>query len=377
MISQKHKKILIATGLFPPEVGGPATYSKLLLEELPKHGFEVSVVPFRITRRFPKIIRHIAYFFVILRRGKNADIIFAQDPVSVGLPALCAARVLKKRFLLKVVGDYAWEQGVGRFGVTESLDVFSKKKSRHTLVRFLQRVERYVARHAEQVIVPSEYLKRIVGNWGVNEKKIVVVYNGFRVQTLETNKETLRGLLSFQGTLIMSAGRLVPWKGFETLIELTQRLAHRFPDIKLIIAGEGPEEAALKRSIQKLGLESRVVLMGVLSKDVLSRYLSAADIFVLNTFYEGFSHQLLEVMAVGTPIVTTNVGGNPELITNAKDGLVVDYNDKKALEKAIVSVLEDAELRKKLSENAKRKVTHFSEEKMLNELTHILKNYVE
>ena len=99
------KKILIATGIYPPDMGGPATYSKLLADELPKRGIEVRVLTFGAVRHLPKVIRHLAYFFKTLSQGREVDIIYAQDPVSVGLPALWAARLLGKRFLLRLGGD--------------------------------------------------------------------------------------------------------------------------------------------------------------------------------------------------------------------------------------------------------------------------------
>ncbi|NOY35824.1 MAG: glycosyltransferase family 4 protein, partial [bacterium] len=103
-------RILICTGIYPPDIGGPATYSKLLFDELSKRGVEVEVLSFGDVRRLPKIIRHLVYFLKTLKRARGADIVFAQDPVSVGLPAAIAAKILQKRFILKVVGDYAWEQ---------------------------------------------------------------------------------------------------------------------------------------------------------------------------------------------------------------------------------------------------------------------------
>jgi len=90
----RNMKILIATGVYPPESGGPATYSKFLNDNLPGKGFEVEVYPFREVRKYPKIIRHIAYFLEALRKAKGKDIIYAQDPVSVGLPAFLASAPL-------------------------------------------------------------------------------------------------------------------------------------------------------------------------------------------------------------------------------------------------------------------------------------------
>src|SRR6185436_880397 len=103
-------RILVATGLYPPESGGPATYSKFLVEKLPALGVEVSVLPFSRVRYLPKLVRHVAYFFACASLAREADIVYAQDTVSVGLPAALAAFVARKKFMVRVPGDYAWEQ---------------------------------------------------------------------------------------------------------------------------------------------------------------------------------------------------------------------------------------------------------------------------
>lgn len=371
---KNNKKILIATGLYPPDVGGPATYSKFLFDELPKHGFEVVVVSYGEVRNLPKIIRHALYFFKIIKKGRYVDYIFAQDPVSVGLPAFLAARVLRKRFLLKVVGDYAWEQYIRGKKNTETLvsPVAFQQEKYGLLTEMRRKTEHLVARGAEKIIVPSVYLKGIVASWGIDEKKISVVYNSVRKVEGGGNKKTLRGLLQFKGTLAISAGRLVPWKGFQALITIVPRLVKRFPDFKLLIIGSGPEIKKLENLIAQYNLEEKVVLTGPLAQDVLLRYIKAADIFILNTFYEGLSHMLLEVMAVGTPIVTTSVGGNPELLQNKKHALLVPYNDKKALEKAILGILHDRGLADKMVAEAQKRVEEFSEQKMIAETIKIL-----
>ena len=174
-------KILIATGIYPPSVGGPATYSKMLHDELPLKGIEVEIFSFDEVRHLPKGISHIVYFAKAFSRARGCDIVYAQDPVSVGLPAFFASLFFHKRFFLKVVGDYAWEQGMQRFGVTDLLDEFSKRPSSNYSfpVRFLRGIESFVALRAEKIIVPSKYLKRIVSRWGPLEEKISVIYNAF------------------------------------------------------------------------------------------------------------------------------------------------------------------------------------------------------
>src|SRR3989338_3672222 len=120
--------ILICTGIFPPESGGPATYTAILADALSKRVHSVSVVTYGerpLSRRysFPvtmvkrsifKPLHYFRYFRAARKNGAEADVIYAQDPVSAGYPASLAARSLKKPFVLRVPGDYSWEQAYGR-----------------------------------------------------------------------------------------------------------------------------------------------------------------------------------------------------------------------------------------------------------------------
>ena len=361
-------KILIATGLFPPDIGGPATYSKILLEELPKRGIEVSVLPFGTVRNLPRLIRHLAYFGAVIRRSRDCDLIYAQDPVSVGLPACLAALLLRKPFLVRIAGDYAWEQGVQRFAVTATLDEFSKEKKFTLPVRILRYIERFVARRAERIIVPSHYLKHIVSQWGVSVRRITVIYSVFDgVETLES-KESLRHKLELTGTVLISAGRLVPWKGFAELIATVPALQETFSDLRLLIVGDGPEKQKLETLITERHLGHRVSLLGRLPQSVLLNYIRASDLFVLNTSYEGFSHQLLEVMALETPVLTTAVGGNIELIEHERSGLLFEPNDLDAIVSAVKKVLTNASFRQHIVEGGSRRIKDFTRGGMIEEL---------
>ena len=260
MLESQNMKILIATGIFPPQGGGPAKYSKLLFDKLPQYGFEVTVVNFGDVLGFPKIIRHVIYFFRLFLKGFSNDIIFAQDPVSVGLPAMLVSKVLRKVFYLKIVGDYAWEQGMQRFAVMDLLDVFSKEYKKYSFqVKVLKRIELFVANHADQIIVPSEYLKKIVGNWGVRLSKIEVIYNGFNVPEIKSGKDELRKKFNYVGKVIVSPGRLVPWKGFDTVISAFPYILKTNPGVKLVIIGEGPEEKRLRGEVEKFNIEDKVI----------------------------------------------------------------------------------------------------------------------
>ncbi|MFC1757082.1 glycosyltransferase family 4 protein [Patescibacteria group bacterium] len=339
-------KILIATGIYPPDIGGPATYSKLLFDELPKKGLSVRVLSFGEVRALPKVVRHFIYFLKLLKGSRGVDVVYAQDPVSVGLPVCLASFLLRKKFILKIVGDYAWEQWQQK-SITKKQDTkfvtpeeFQDKKF-DFFTELRRKIERTVAKRADKIIVPSEYLKKIVLMWGVKEEKIDVVYNAFEFISVGSSTSNRKNFI------IISAGRPVPWKGFAMLRNLMPEIEKAIPEAKLVI---------LEKESHKKVLE----------------YLRAGDLFVLNTGYEGLSHQILEAMGMEIPIITTKVGGNPELIENNVNGLLVEFNNKEQFKEAILKLYRDKVLREKFIKNSKEKVKEFNKEKMIKETIKIL-----
>ncbi|MCD5381651.1 MAG: glycosyltransferase family 4 protein [Candidatus Pacebacteria bacterium] len=368
-------KIVIATGLYPPEIGGPATYAAMLDKELPEHGTEVYVVPFGWVRKYPKIIRHIAYFWKLWKECSSVDVIYALDPISVGLPALLVSRLRKKPLLIRLGGDYAWEQGRIRFGITDTLDEYlDNQNNRSPRVSFFAKLQTYVVSKAEQIIVPSHYLKGVVIKWGIKDSHIQVIYSALYPIEVTTSREVLRKELNYSHPTIVSAGRLVPWKGFEILINVVDELKEHYPHISLIIAGDGEEYAKLETQVSDLKLSQHVRFIGSVTKDTLGAVIKAADVFVLNTAYEGLSHQLIEVMNIGTPIVTTTAGGNSELITDGVDGFLVEFNNKAKLAEAIMRVINHPESRERIVQSARGRSKQFSKESAVQEIVMVLKN---
>lgn len=357
-------KILIATGVYPPEIGGPATYTALLEQELPKCGHWVFVLPFAVSRHLPKFIRHINYAWKLYEKAKDMDVIFAQDVASVGFPALLVARLRRKIFFVRVPGDYAWEQSVLRYGVTENIDIF-QKKSYGVKVETLRSVQKCVTKYADQIITPSNYFKELVADWGVDRKKITTIYNGVDLEVLpiKIDKPT--------AFTIVSAGRLVPWKGFISLLEIVKSN----PRWHLVILGDGPERAKLQTLIREYGIEDRVNLRGTVTRPEIFGWCKAADVFVLNTEFESFSYQIVEAMSVGAAIVTTNVGSIPELITSGREGILCRRNDVNCLKEAILSVELQPEVWAVRRQAARIKSQAFSITHTAESLNNILKTY--
>lgn len=355
-------KIIIAAGIYPPDIGGPATYSQTIAREFSKRGIKIAVVCYsdfveadkrrskrgltrkfevvRILRKYNKPIRYWFYFWNLLKIAKDADVIYAQGPLAAGLPTMWVSKILRKKFVVKIVGDYAWEQGVNQFGVKDLIEEFQKKKYNSKVER-IRKIQKKVVRSADKVIVPSEFLKKIVKGWGINEKKIEVIYNSF------SKPEKIKSV-KLDGEVIISAGRPEPWKGMDTLREIMPDLLKENPKFKLIIATKLPHSE----------------LMG---------HFKASTMFVLNSGYEGLPHIVLEAMACGLPVITTNACGNPEVVKHGYNGLLIEYNNKEQLKEAILRLWRDRELQKKFIENGKKTLEKFKLEDMINKTIKALK----
>lgn len=356
-------RIALATPLYPPEIGGPATYAHLLATKLQAHdpSSSVDVIPFVRVRRLPKLVRHAAYLLEVRRAARSADAVLALDPVSTGLPALYAAKLAGKPFFVKVVGDYAWEQGKQRFGITDSLDDFVVRKDVPVAVRMLRHVQTYVARSAVKVIVPSEYLKRIVCAWGIDPEKIEVVYNAVEVPEASSIPQAIGAL---PRPRIVTVGRLVPWKRIDGVIDAVASLGEH---ASLVVVGEGPDRHALEaKARMKLG--TRAYFTGALAHPDTLAVIKDADAFVLNSTYEGLSHLLIEALAVGAPIIATDAGGNGEVITHEKTGLLIPVGTGEGaeLKAALERLLGDKVLCRDLSHAAKADASRFSVDAMLS-----------
>lgn len=334
--------ILIATGIYPPEIGGPAGFAKALAGALARRGDSVSVVTYGDGRTergsgfsvsvVPRVggafVRYVRYAYVVWREAKNADIVFLQGAVSEGLPGTMGACLAGKPTLLRVPGDYAWEAYQQAPGATELLDEFVKHRHRGA-VRILEAVERWTAARAALVVVPSLYLKRVVSLWGVSAERVRVVYSTTPpLPTVRSRDELRRSFGVADKTVLLTAVRAVPWKGGDFLVDLIPHLPSTHA---LVIAGDGPCLEDWKRRASESGVEDRVIFLGRVSRHDLAEWVEAADVFALATGYEGFPHVVVEAVSAGLPCVVSDKGGNPETKElYPRHVTVVPYRDDEA-----------------------------------------------
>ena len=222
--------------------------------------------------------------------------------------------------------------------------------------------------------------KRIIANSAkVKERlgsldKIRVIYNAVDRELFsaagERGKARKRLGLSVDDTVIGTVGHFAPLKGYEDLVHAMPEIIRDIPSARFVIVGEAiyPAYSDYKRHIielvELLGLTGRVVFAGY--RDDLPVVLSTLDIFVLPSWSEGFGRANLEAMAAGLPIVSTNVGGIPEVVVDGESGILVPPHDPTALAEAIIRLAEDKNLRKKIGEAGRIRAEDFSIHKMVN-----------
>jgi glycosyltransferase involved in cell wall biosynthesis len=189
------------------------------------------------------------------------------------------------------------------------------------------------AQRAAHLITVSGALKEVLIQLGVEANKITVLRNGVDLTLFQpTEREKTRRQLTLNPhPLLVSVGNLVPGKGHDLVIRAIEPLK----SFQLLIIGSGPEQHNLEQLVKQLGLDQRVQFKTHLPQAELAQYYSAADALVLASASEGWANVLLESLACGTPVISTAVGGSPELITAPEAGLLVQERTPQALTLAI------------------------------------------
>jgi sugar transferase (PEP-CTERM/EpsH1 system associated) len=237
--------------------------------------------------------------------------------------------------------------------------------------KVLEFAEGLLLRKVNHVVAVSKDAKnKILKLSGIDKDKVLVIPNGIDVENYfrpESRKEK-RNLLGIgpESFVIGNIGRLVPLKNQEFLMDIFSKLSEEFPNLKLVIVGDGPIRGALERYSSEHGMNDSVLFLGE-RKDI-AELLSTFDLFVLPSLTEGVSLTLLEAMAAGKAIVASAVGGNPEVIEDEKTGLLIPVNEKQQWIEAIRMLIRNDDKRRSISEMAMAEVNErFSLQKMVED----------
>lgn len=199
---------------------------------------------------------------------------------------------------------------------------------------------------AAHVFSVSDSLRRLAVALGVADQKTEVVGNGVDISRFQPmNRAEARGrhALPADARVLISVGGLVERKGIHRVIDCLPALLEHYPDLHYLVVGSGSPEGDMRdqltAQVSRLGLTGHVHFLGAVPPDELKWPLSAADVFVLSTRNEGWANVFLEAMACGLPVVSTDVGGNAEVVCRDELGIIVPFGDASALREALAAAL--------------------------------------
>ena len=370
-------KVVVVSGIWPPDVGGPASHAPALAAALLDAGHAVVVVttadsapearayPVRwIARARPAVVRHLAVVRAVARAARRSDRVYATSMVR---RAALGATVARRPLIVKLVSDEAFERAArsGRFGGT--LEEFQGRKG-EARVRFLRATRNAALRRARRVVVPSAYLRDLAVGWGVAAERLTVVPNPAPPLARLPARDEARRTLGLNGFTLATAGRLTRQKALGDALEAVARVGA----VSLVVAGDGPERRSLERQASALGIADRVRFSGPLSRDQVLTLYRAADAALSTSAWENLPHSVVEALAVGTPVVATAVGGVPEVVRNGENGLLVPAGDVDSIAGAIGRLAGDEALRAALAAQAADSVADLAEARVLERIVRII-----
>jgi glycosyltransferase involved in cell wall biosynthesis len=256
-------------------------------------------------------------------KGINPDIIHIQAISDMAILGLLSKIFLGKPYVI-------WGQGS---------DVYLPDKR----TKFISKT---LLQNSSTVIALSENMKREM-NIICKKDDIVILPNGVELEKFQDiypkeQKNTIKKTIIFVGSLR-------PIKGIEYLIKAMKIMAEKLPDTNLLIVGDGPEREELKTLVQELNLQNSISFAGKVTNEQIPKYMAQADLFVLPSLSEGFTLVVVEAMASGLPIITTNVRGLPEIVKNGENRFIFKPEDPKDLAEKILLILENKDLRETIS----------------------------
>lgn len=219
-------RIVIATPLYPPEIGGPAMYAKELKERLAAAGNTMALVKFSDVRRYPKLLRHLAYFWRVFREARGTDAVLAFDTWSTGVPALLAAKARGNKSLVRIGGDILWETYLQRTHKLIKLSEFYTSKRKLSFKeRLIRKGAHWVTQNADALIFNTTWQKDLWGKvYGFDKRKASVIENEYPIERKNSPAK---------GRVFVAAGRDHFLKNVRTLEEAFTDLKRIHPDVEL------------------------------------------------------------------------------------------------------------------------------------------------
>jgi glycosyltransferase involved in cell wall biosynthesis len=265
-------------------------------------------------------------------RVRSTDVIHAHWAIPTGPAAVMAARKLGVPSVITMHGG----------------DVYVNPEQGYDFPTrwYVRPALRWTLRHADALTAITEDCRQHALRAGAPAERIRLVFNGTDLRRFSPEENGSRGDMQFGPHMIFACRQLFPRKGIRFLLEAAAQLKPRFPDLKVVLAGDGFERPQLARLAGDLGIAQDVTFLGWVPNTDLPPYYRAAAVSVIPSLEEGFGIPAAEAMGCEVAVVASDAGGLPEVVEDGVTGLVVPRGDSGALAKAIGTLLQDPERRR-------------------------------
>jgi len=366
-------RVLIVSGIWPPDVGGPASHAPDVAQFLHDRGHEVEVVTtadappaeeayrvMAVPRRHRVGVRHYRGAALVHHRARKADVVYTTG--MFGRSAF-GATLARKPYVVKLTADPAFERSRRRGLVGGDVEDFQRGGG-GPVGFVLRRARDAELKRAAYIFCPSAYLRRLVLAWGIPPERVSVLPNPVPSVPDLPDREELRRTFGLNGATLVFAGRLTAQKSLGRALESVAAAE----GVGLVIAGDGPDREDLERRAQELGLGDRVRFLGRQPRRRIVELFRAADAAILSSSWENFPHTVVEALAVGTPVLAMEAGGVGEVVRDGENGLLVPAGDGAQLAEAVRRYFADDALRERLRAAAAASVAAFAPERVFGEL---------
>jgi len=330
-------KLLLATGIYPPAIGGPATYVRHLAEEFSRKGDEVTVVTYcgnsefgiRNSERWTvvcvslglPIVRWWRYAKALREHGKDADIVYAFSSVSCGVP-LWLARLKKPKKVLRLGGDFLWERYTDRGGEKSLRSFYAAPPKAYW---FLGKLAHWLLSTFDHVVFSTEFQEKLYEQHVARLPRHSVIENACPEAQLEPHS-------AHEPLHLLFMGRAVRFKNLPILLQAVALL----PNTRLTIVGEGPETERLRSLARRLKTDNRVMFVAPVHGEEKYAIFKSHDVLVLPSLTEISPNVALEARAAGLPVLLTEETGLSERLSECM--ILRDTSSLNALVEAIKEV---------------------------------------
>ena len=291
-----------------------------------------------------------------LNKQNGFDIIHANLPL---VPSFAIPDDSAKAIVCAVHSTWKGEAIVTKRDNPKELNPNEKSMLRFNFV--LRSYEKKLMKRSDALIAVSKYtVDELTDLYGIDKTKIHVIYNGVDIERFKPrpNRAELRQEFGLEKDTkaVLFVGRLYHRKGLETLLRSVPPVLKEFSNVKFVISGTGfkQKEESLRNLAKELDIEDHVKFRGYVPDDKLPFLYSASDIFVLPAIYENFPFAILEAQATGLPVISTKVGGIPEILVDNENGFVIEPRDPTQLTQKVLALLQDPKLAKTMGDRGRK-----------------------